>query len=307
MRLGRYIYYKKLFPEVSDFLNMGLGIEARAKRLNRYWSKHLELTKKFQREHMGFQRRDHSVAVLGAGRLLDVDLEFLGQHCSNIDLYDADPSVLPFWKRLARKYPKVAFGFYSIDLTGTLAEWTGALRGALATGVGAQRLLEMINGLRAHPNTALPAMYDYIVSTNILSQIPIYWFDRVAAIIRNSPLSDYEKDLSFKEELQEGLHNCAAELQQHHLALLAHSQAHQVVIISDVEFYYYLAEKSEWQVENALYVSKLNLPGYTILTMQSWLWHIAPQMVEQRSHGEIHKVVALALAREELLSSGFPS
>lgn len=78
-----------------DFINMGKGIESRYARCSEFWEPHLQCTRSFIAEHM---RPGGRLAILGAGRLLDVDLPALTPYFSEIHLFDADYSVIRAWR-----------------------------------------------------------------------------------------------------------------------------------------------------------------------------------------------------------------
>ena len=72
------------------FLHMGRGIERRATKMAAYWDPHLQCSKQAQ-QRWASASTGREVAILGAGRLMDVDLEALGKSFQTLWLIDADP------------------------------------------------------------------------------------------------------------------------------------------------------------------------------------------------------------------------
>lgn len=105
--------------------------------------------------------------------------------------------------------------------------------------------------------------------------------------------------LAEQDDLNQALETSCRKLQQSHLDYLSNSNAQQIVLISDTCFHFYKKNVSEWQAEPALYLDYPNeLPGYVCNQKHSWLWHIAPQDIEQKNYGAIHEVHAWALKRK---------
>lgn len=278
---------------------MGLGIEARYLRCKPYWKRHLLLSQEFQRQHLKDVPVGSSIAVLGAGRLLDVDLQSLARHFSEIRLYDADPTVAPVWKRAGAELENPSCLVLVLeDLTGSLTEWTGELRDFLKDGKPRiEALAALLRSLRASP-LELSAV-DAIVSLNLLSQISIYWRDRVSSMLDTYWKLQSNEHGEFEELVQQALQDSMRELEESHVRQLAESGAARVLLIYDDLFMYYLRDSSEWQCEDALRVSaNVALPGYVESAVDSWFWHIAPQGVEQAEYGVIHRVQARAFRRQ---------
>jgi len=122
----------------------------------------------------------------------------------------------------------------------------------------------------------------------LLGQIPLYWRDFVRSV--HASLSEHE---------EEGLALSMGELQSAHLRALFSSMASRVILIFDSEYYFYEASRAEWRVESALFGAaadalRAGTGSRALEGRDTWLWHLAPQFVEQEDEGEIHKVEALA-------------
>ena len=270
-KIIQYAWHRMFKPESADFVSMGLGIEARAGRCAEQWKLHLENTRKFQAEALANLVERDSLAVLGAGRLLDLNLD-LAREFKSVDLYDADPTCQPAWSKLQRALaPKTAVTGRVCDLTASLESWTRDLRAGKIDSFKTQSF-------------SFNKKYDAIISLNLLSQIPIYWRDRFDQIVRGRDLP---------AEANQVLHDSMRELQLQHLNLLASSGAKAVIIISDLHFFAYQRDQALWETEDALFVDyPFRLPGYKRDLHDSWLWHIAPQGIEAADHGWIHEVRA---------------
>jgi hypothetical protein len=135
-----------------------------------------------------------------------------------------------------------------------------------------------------------------VVSLNILSQIPIYWRERALKLLKKVAPHLVGADDALSSVVEAELSRHAALLQHEHLQQITSLGRRLIVVISDVEFYYYQRHEAQWQVEPALYGIDLpSIPGQVRLA-RSWLWHIAPQGVEQDDYGVIHKVQGFAIS-----------
>jgi hypothetical protein len=88
-----------------------------------------------------------------------------------------------------------------------------------------------------------------------------------------------------------------AALQEAHLNFVRQSASSWSMIISDTEYYFYDIDKTEWRVEPALFGDTERLWASSkgdpaTIAKDSWLWHIAPQLIESDEEGEIHRVEA---------------
>ncbi len=283
------------YPAVRDYVRMGYGIEARFRRCRTYWKRHLELSREFQRQALNSLCSFDSVAVLGAGRLLDVAIDEIFGRFQRIDLFDADPSALRSWQALQKRFgAKRAINFSCCDLSGSIQSWSNKLRFFLKHSKSREvsDLVSFLNELVLEKPREINS-YQCILSLNLLSQIPIYWRDRFYSYAADFWSLDTDPHGRFEPALQQAFEHTQKRLEEQHLAMLAASQAALIVIISDRYFYYYQCDKSAWQVEPALQLeNKLELPGFTSARTNSWFWHIAPQGVEQQEHGIIHEVWA---------------
>lgn len=280
---------------------MGAGIQERAKRCQKFWSRHLELTKQFQGDSLSSTYESSSVAVLGAGSLLDINTELLMNRFERISLWDANPTLSSVWQQFARALPEGTYlSDHCIDLTGSLDIWTEQLlvflrsqkRGKLPA------LAALLSSLAVQHQWRSWQESEVIISANLLSQIPIYWRDRVHQIVQREWNLDSDDEGYFPAPVQAALEESMCKLQLQHLQQLSRSFARTVILVSDVRFMYYLQNEANWHVLPALYFSRpVSIDGFELTKSGSWFWHIAPQHIEYDSHGEIHDVHAWCFER----------
>lgn len=271
VRIGNRIRYR-------DFGVMGRAIAARHLRCRDWWAPHLSCSRSFIREKL--PREGQTVAVLGAGRLLDIDLEELLDRYQEIHLFDADPGCRRIWKkRYPARYDKTVFG-HTVDITECLTDWTDIIRGASSK----EDLQNRLQGLQAPSPKWGGSGFDGCISLNILSQIPLYWRDRVMQMyprweLQSSPQLSASMDA----------------LQSMHLHAVARNSIRWSALLTDTEYYFYHVDSSEWSVESALFASTQELyrSEYQNAQGESWWWHLAPQFIEDSQVGEIHRIEAV--------------
>ncbi len=271
-----------------DFIRMGAGIAGRYERCRPWWEPHLQLTSEFVRSAT---RPAKKVAVLGAGRLLDIDLRSLLASCEQVHLFDSDPSAVPHWRAALTSQDRRRTVFRIEDVTNSLGAWSKALksRAARRDPVGTLGSLAAVQ-----PGWTLEG-FDGVVSLNILGQLPLYWRDR---FLNRFP--------SPTNEMKDVLEITMGRLQEAHLAGLKESLAEWTVAVTDTEYYHYTVEESQWLVETALFGRARQMwaelgDGQR---KDAWLWHLAPQFVESPHAGEIHRVEATVNYLKKNLSLG---
>lgn len=258
---------------------MGRGIEDRYARCAAYWDSHLALTRSFIEQHAEPAKR---VAVLGAGRLLDLNLRRLLERVEEVHLFDADPQCVKAWRNAApREFRKRVIPRIE-DVTGCLAEWSDNVKRSARSG----KLYDYIASLNAPVPRWAAEDFDGVISLNIAGQIPLYWRDRVLGA--KSALSDEEV---------EALTRSYDRLQAAHMTAVTKAATHWALVITDVEYYFYESQKSEWEVEEALHGAARRMfaelgNNQDSTSADCWLWHLAPQFIESDAEGEIHRVEA---------------
>ena len=288
---------------------MGMGIEARRGRARRYWEPHLRCCRDFQQCCLDNTAEHRSIAVLGAGRLYDLDVQSVLKHFSYVHLYDADPSCLPYWRRtFGAVVDNDRWRYQICDITGTLAQWSAQLQDFLRShsATDGAALCRALRSLAALEPIALSdsadAQYSCVLSLNLLGQIPVYWLDRFTLLVRKFWNLRPDAGGCFECDLAEALESSMAKLELQHLKFLEQSCAAKIIIISDAALCYYRPDIAAWQAEPALAShdnprESLTLSGYRRTRTESWLWHISPHGIEFKDHGEIHEVLALELTK----------
>lgn len=263
------------------FATMGAQIEARHRRCERWWAPHVRNTREFIAQHVPPGLR---VGVLGAGRLIDVDADGLLERSREVHLIDADPGCRSVWRAVGSAQQRKKLVARTEDVTDCIISWSRRI----ASIGGRSKLAAGLATLRAPRPAWADEPFDLIVSLNLLGQIPLYWRDFVRSA--HASLSEHE---------EEGLALSMGELQSAHLRALFSSMASRVILIFDSEYYFYEASRAEWRVESALFGAaadalRAGAGARALEGSDTWLWHLAPQFVEQEDEGEIHKVEALA-------------
>lgn len=260
-----------------DFAVMGRAITARHARCRQWWAPHLACSRLFLNDNL--PQNLGRVAVLGAGRLLDIDLDLLLDRCQEVYLFDADPACERTWKkRYPEHYGKMLFG-RCVDITNCLASWTAAVRDASSK----EKLESCLQQLQAPTPRWSEFDFDGCISLNILSQIPLYWRDRV---MRMHPV--------WGHDVWQPLCDSMDVLQTAHLRGVMKNSRYWNALVTDTEYYFYNVDSPDWDVESALFAGAQELynSSYEGLTKQSWWWHLAPQFIEDNQVGEIHRVEA---------------
>lgn len=298
-RLLRYYSHLWKGEKFIDFVEQGLGIEVRAKRFANFWSPHLNACKNFQRQ-LQPTGPTKSLTILGAGRLHDVPLEHYLTHYTTIYFIDADPECVSVWKKLKNRN-STSVDWIVCDVTARLSDWTEKVatflksQSRLTAEELEQYLLQLCKN-RLVMTWPYPKS-DTVVSLNLLSQLGVYWSDRVHQLVERLQPA-LAREISRFSEFP-GLASSIALLEREHLQLLESSEAHTISLIYDDEFYYYQRDRAEWQVEPALCLGHPpEFSRYNLAKSGSWLWHLVPQGAEQRGYGEIHRVQARRFSKQ---------
>lgn len=255
------------------FARQGQAIQARQARCERWWEPHIVNCRDYIARHLP---KSKSVAVLGAGRLLDIDVDLVLSRCESAHLFDADLTAVRYWrKRFGAKY-RERLVFRHLDLTECLHQW--------AKGLPKRSFAEYLNQLEAPIPAWSCEPFDGYISLNLLGQIPLYWRDRVVDLCRGLSSDEWN-----------ALTNSMGKLQESHLKALLLDKDRWSLLLTDTEYYYYHCDQSHWRVEPAIFGRAKDLYEREFAHLsggEAWLWHIAPQFVESDDEGEIHRVEA---------------
>jgi hypothetical protein len=293
-------YFYSLFknPGYKDFIDMGYGIEARYKRSSKYWNNHLTLCKSFECAALNNYQQRGQAAILGAGSLLDINIDILSSKFEGISLYDANSSLKSAWSATF-KNSTLKTDQHFVDLTGSLETWTKSLQTLMFQSRDIESITDFLENLEPVVNSLFLQPPQVVFSINVLSQIPLYWKDRVQKILEKYTRIKTDERGNYAPPLQNALEKTMARLQEQHLKQLSNSGAKILILITDSEYLYYLNSNSNWQSEKALYVPhKFALKGFRNYLSDSWFWHIAPQGIEESDYGCIHNVIARAYSQD---------
>jgi hypothetical protein len=292
-----YVFYRFITPHEASFADMGLGIRARARRFSAQWAPHLRCSRDFiERNSRG------DTAILGAGRLFDVPVAELAAR-GKVYLIDNDPGAVGSWRKICDS--EAIFGLQQ-DVSGIFREFNLALKDffkRFSTRDDAA-LIDFVADFTARASSSdglkLPEQPETIVSVNLLSQIPVYFIDELCTA--TAKFWGFSPTVPPPEAINGAYRAFGEMLQRQHLKMLAKSGARRVIVITDLEYYYYLPKEPRWQVEEGLYLEENFIPKLlcqmTGIGTDTWWWHIVPAGKEA-AHGEIHKVLALAFERSD--------
>ena len=303
-------------PAAIRYLNMGLGIEYRARRLAPFWAEHLARTRAAQARWAATATGEW-LTVLGAGRLLDFNGPALLPRFAHLRLVDADPLCLPYWKKLKKLSDAIC-----LDISACLDDWIAELR---KTPANWHDMLQTIRSYGDRPQQAYSASSDALLSLNVLSQLPIVWQDGVEAML----LRGYGKRFveTREEEWLDALRPGAQALVEQHLTAIEASTPRFVLVITDVDYLEYKGKSYRrdqrvpppvtwspegWCAEQGITckvspaLERVDLsaatfqkwmPSYRLTWQECWLWHISPLGTEKNESGKVHRVGAFALER----------
>ena len=265
------------YNKLREFVHMGRGIRGRYSRCREWWQPHLQCTKEFIRENIS---PCEQLLVLGAGSLLDIEVDTLLNVCETIHLYDADHTCEEAWAAAAGKeYGKRVQGHFA-DCTETLKRWSAGLSAAVRSNTLSDFLASCVAPIPEWQGI----QFQGVISLNLLGQLPLYWRDRV---VKMKPNLTQEEIVSLTASM--------GRLQRAHLEGLAKRNSAWSILLTDTEYYFYQTDSCEWRVEPALFgeVPQLVRHAYQgVGEAERWFWHVAPQYVESDDEGEIHRVEA---------------
>lgn len=316
----------------------GIGIRRRAKLLKEHWAPHISACLKLiENWAQTIPANSHSLIIVGAGALHDVDLWSLSKRFTTITLLDADPRCVPVWQKVQTELPNV--GYQLGDVTGLLHPWTEYLVQNLQQNSGGwPEALRLLKEFPRLPHASLFAQDPVplaVLSLNILSQLPIIWREIVEESLEKHFGSKWVA--THEQEWLVAYSDSASYLIKEHLQSLGRSLANELLLITDVEYASYHGTKKfglpspppvrwvssengrgSWErdpaslhttpqceIHNALH--GVDLEDHTVRTVlfpqfcssyqSNWLWHISPLGIEERNTGHIHRLGAFHFRR----------
>ncbi len=290
----QYVKVKLQHPNLVGYADMGLGIAARERRFRRFWAPHLRCSKEFIAQHV-----TGSCCVFGAGRLFDFPLEELRERkIGPIRLIDNDPGAIAACRRRCRRSAEISFILQ--DLTGVFEDFNSQLK-VFFTANPQRNDKEFVRFILDWSgkvgNTQIDCdKVDTVVSLNILSQLPVYFIDEAARYTHRS--WGFSGTAPAPESIEAAYSQLGAALQRQHLRLLAKTARARVIVITDLEYYYYRTSEANWQIDEGLYIHPIVPVGFEETVRDSWWWHIVPAGYEA-DYGEIHNVGARLFTRKQ--------
>ena len=305
----------------QGYVNAGMGILERYRRVPGFWGPHLERNRANLRAIAAqlSPERGGTLLILGAGRLLDVPWEELFPRFERVVLADADFCTVPYVERIVAKagaggMPKIEFDIG--DLTGTVvdvAAWAEQTIAAAASPAAAARSLA--DGF----DTITPQQAKWagefadvrlMVSTNLLSQLG--HFPRL--YVQTEFRKRFKTEFAEQERAAKSLESYFNRVRARHIAGMARQSKAWIYLASDVEIVVYTlkavrkilsesipddagvkigadgALRFHWPVEILERTDPLNgqsirelWPHESILSPpQRWAWHIVPQGSEKK-------------------------
>jgi len=266
---------------------MGIGIAARHERCEKYWRTHLDASKAFQRKSILSAPQSGTAVILGAGRLLDVAIDEFLQKCRRVECIDADPSA-----RISALSRLKNGGSYLVkEITGVLGEWTTEVNECVTQ----EDVTKTLSNLVDQEWRPLTYPSDILLSVNLLSQIPIYWRDRVHQILKSKLSIETDDHDKLPQVFEELLQSTMRKLQTIHVRQITQSEAKLLIVIYDTAFHFY-TDAGVFLTEPALLIRE-EFPGYSKIDEATWSWEIAPKGIEFAAYGVRHDVKAVVLSK----------
>lgn len=238
------------------YLTQAVALGARYRRQRRAWAPHVAACHRFIAEAAERVPPGGRALVAGSGRLIEIPLERLAERFDEVVLLDL-VHVRPV-RRAASRFANVRL--VELDITGALAPLDRLLTG------------------RPRPGFALPAAeppqvpggrFDFAVSCNLLSQLPLMPLDFIE---RKAPSVTEAERADFARSLASG-----------HLGWLA-GAAERAALFTDVETLW--LDGGGTVVDRDESLCGLSLPAPDV----QWLWDIAPSPEQDRHHDMRHRV-----------------
>lgn len=240
-----------------------IATQARYRRCKEAWRPHLENTKAFILESASSVKGSGTAVVLGSGMLLDVPLAELAQRFEQVILVDI--VHLPWVKRQGKRYSNVRF--HALDVTGVCEVLFNQVKQVRSGQGPAPKLPQMLP--KPLPQSLGVSSVDFLVSVNLLSQLPIL---PCAFLERRCPAYSDDDLEVFSEAL----------IANHLLWLKSNSD--QVCLIMDLQRRTYGASGEETERENLVGGDVLPQPD------RDWIWEVAPHPERHPQMDFRHKV-----------------
>ena len=161
------------------FLTEAVSLRARYRRCHKAWAAHVAECRRLALDAADLCAHHRSVAILGAGLLIEIPLAELARRFERVLLIDAVHPWPTRWRR--RRFANV--DLVAADLTGVGVELIDALRRRDGAPLP-----------ESHPPQLPGAPYDLAISANLLSQLPVLPLDVIERQDRHGRYSIAERE-----------------------------------------------------------------------------------------------------------------
>lgn len=222
------------------FSQQGKRIKKNSSYRDSKWDLHLNNTKEVIRNYLTKTKeisRKKSIAILGAGSLLDVPEELFKLDSYSIYLQDANPDCTEDWDIKTKiKSEKTTVNYCILDITGQLNQWSSELLHKNPDSL--KSALKIIKELETKRTNEAPFIKsNHCISLNILSQLPVYWQDFVFAYLEKK-FGKHEVKSEETKILQSLTPSCKVLIQNHLEQILPKKKNDSSLLIADTCYYY---------------------------------------------------------------------
>lgn len=219
------------------FVNSSIALEARAKRCAKAWKPHLDHCHRVILKYLPQDAK--RILIIGSGPLLEIPIQELLKRDLKIALMDV---VHPLkTRKLAAKHPD-KIELIENDATGIVE-------------VIKAKDYDTVRDLKFRPHKLDLGKFDYVVSANLISQLPLDPYDAVKRF-------KWADDAFFSR--------MAHEMGERHIEWIQAFGAPKTLVIADVGRTYY--DKAGQEIDKSVSAYRLN-QGKLV---EEWDWEISP-------------------------------
>lgn len=255
-------YISSPCPKYLDemgYLKELIGLESRWIRCQKYWESHLSQTRDTIVQHIEREKSHRKILIIGSGLLYDVPIELLSKTFDEVILLDI--LHLPFVRKKMKKYPNVRLVEQDITDVAQICYHTAKQSKSKTNAPAIPAPIHFLDDENI----------DFVVSLNILSQLPLLPKQFLEKICDEMELEKFGKDLMSA-----------------HISYLRRFRC-PVLMICDAERQIFDKKGTLIDRENVLEGSILNNTG------EEWLWNIAPIGEIHKDYSVVHKVLAVRM------------
>lgn len=293
------------------------------KRFSNYqsWESHLKNTKEVSLNWANKLANKRELNILGTGSLIDIDLDQIEDYFNKIILTDASIYNKKIWD----KKNQSNLVYFISDVTGILLCWEENLSNCKFSKL--DEYLEFIEDIHNKFPPPINNLYkaEYLLSLNILSQLPIYWQDFVFNFLENKLSKSTVNNK--KELILRALIPSSKKIIESHLnELMPKKNGSSSLLICDLDYYFNLTNDLNVEIQNNNLIPTIKIRGkneekiiiskqdalyefdikkffldisnkYSISVVNSWLWEVVPYGVSEEQ--ETHLVAAFEISHKK--------